>query len=134
MRRILRRAVRYGRIKLGAHPGFFNQLVPVTLNSLMYFFPEISVVEEFIRNIIQQEEKIFETTLKKGEAMFKNEASELTDIFPVKSALKLWKTYGFPFDLIYLMSREYGLTLDQKNVSHNWLWSHPQIKILIFQI
>ena len=114
LRRILRRAVRYGRIKLGAQPGFFNQLVPVTLNSLMYFFPEISVVEEFIRNIIQQEEKIFETTLKKGEAMFKNEASQLTDIFPVKSALKLWKTYGFPFDLISLMSREYGLTLDQK--------------------
>jgi alanyl-tRNA synthetase len=112
LRRILRRAVRYGR-SLGFHEPFFYKLVDVLAQTMSHVFPEIRARQEHVEEAIQREEEAFNKTLDRGIELFREESEcmrtgQLTGAF----AFKLYDTYGFPLDLTQLMARERGLTVD----------------------
>ncbi|CAN1843835.1 Alanine--tRNA ligase [Linum perenne] len=104
LRRILRRAVRYGSEKLNAQEGFFNGLVKIVVEVMGDVFPELRKNEQHIREIITAEETSFGKTLLKGIERFKKAAQE--------DAFVLWDTYGFPLDLTQLMAEERKLEVD----------------------
>ncbi|MGA7276067.1 MAG: alanine--tRNA ligase, partial [Candidatus Udaeobacter sp.] len=123
LRRILRRAVRYGRT-LGFHEPFFFKLVDVVAKTMGGVFPEIRAKQKSIEETIRREEEAFNKTLDKGieefEAMMRgmnNDASLVAPlggwpILPGRSVFKLYDTYGFPLDLTELMARERGFIVD----------------------
>ncbi|KAL6513688.1 hypothetical protein OROHE_019548 [Orobanche hederae] len=105
LRRILRRAVRYGTEVLKAQPGFFTRLVEA--------FPELRRHAKNIKHIIAAEEASFGSTLTKGIEKFKKAAQEVEGkALSGQDAFDLWDTYGFPLDLTQLMAEERGLTVD----------------------
>ena len=115
LRRILRRAVRYGR-SLGFHEPFFYKLVDVLADTMGDVFPEIRARKQIVQDTIRSEEVAFNKTLDRGIELFNEETgklsgngSEITGDF----AFKLYDTYGFPFDLTELMARERGITVDE---------------------
>jgi alanyl-tRNA synthetase len=121
LRRILRRAVRYGRT-LGFHEPFFFKLVDVVAKTMGDVFPEIRTQQSKIKETIRREEEGFNKTLDEGIRMFDaamifNEEKVKAGLPSEKSisgefAFKLYDTYGFPLDLTELMARERGLTMD----------------------
>jgi alanyl-tRNA synthetase len=113
LRRILRRAVRYGR-SLGFREPFFYKLVSVLADSMGDVFPEMRARRDRVEETIKREEEAFNKTLDRGIELFKEETEgmprgQLTGDF----AFKLYDTYGFPLDLTQLMARERGLTVDE---------------------
>ncbi|EFJ48362.1 hypothetical protein VOLCADRAFT_120886 [Volvox carteri f. nagariensis] len=113
LRRILRRAVRYGRETLGAKEGFFAGLVDVVVANFGGFFPELVKQRDTIYSVLREEEAAFSRTLVKGIERFKKAASAATDNkIPGYEAFVLWDTYGFPVDLTQLMAEERGMTVD----------------------
>ncbi|GMH57701.1 hypothetical protein TrLO_g2576 [Triparma laevis f. longispina] len=113
LRRVLRRAVRYGRQNLGAELGFFSTLVPTLVKLMGDAFPEIRKREEFVINIIKEEETSFSRTLDKGLTKF-NDMVKVTEggVFSGANAHFLYTSMGFPVDLTELMCEEKGLKLD----------------------
>lgn len=113
LRRILRRAVRYGKQKLNAPKGFFHKLVPVVIQKMSPAFPELLKNPDHITNIIKSEEETFERTLEKGLNMFERiaEKSKANGIAANDIHL-LYTTYGFPDDLTRILADEKGITLD----------------------
>ena len=113
LRRILRRAVRYGRT-LGFREPFFYKLVDVLVDSMGVVFPELKKRREIIQQIIRTEEESFNKTLDRGIDLFHEEAGKMGDKKQLTGefAFKLYDTYGFPLDLTELMAREAGLTVD----------------------
>ncbi|XP_020214263.1 alanine--tRNA ligase [Cajanus cajan] len=115
LRRILRRAVRYGREVLKAKEGFFNGLVNVVVNVMGDVFPELKQQETQIRNVIEEEEESFGRTLIKGIEKFETAVRHVQGkILSGEEAFVLWDTYGFPLDLTQLMAEEKGLVVDVK--------------------
>ncbi|KAK2664774.1 hypothetical protein Ddye_003348 [Dipteronia dyeriana] len=113
LRRILRRAVRYGSEVLKAHEGFFNGLVNVVVKVMSHVFPELKQHEAHIRDIIASEEASFGKTLLKGIEKFKKATQDVQGkILSGQDAFILWDTYGFPLDLTQLMAEERGLLVD----------------------
>ncbi|PKA55615.1 Alanine--tRNA ligase [Apostasia shenzhenica] len=113
LRRILRRAVRYGREVLKAQEGFFSSLVGIVVNVMGDVFPELKQHEAKIREIISEEEASFGRTLVKGIEKFKKAAQDLKgNILSGQDTFVLWDTYGFPVDLTQLMAEERGLKVD----------------------
>lgn len=113
LRRILRRAVRYGTEVLKAQPGFFNGLVKVLVEVMGDVFPELRQHEVHIRDIIAEEEASFGKTLLNGIEKFKRAAQDVQGkILSGQDAFVLWDTYGFPSDLTQLMAEERGLVVD----------------------
>jgi alanyl-tRNA synthetase len=109
LRRILRRAVRYGR-SLGFREPFFYKLVDVLAATMGDVFPEIRTRKAQVQDTLRREEESFNRTLDNGIALF-NQASENGDITgPV--AFRLYDEQGFPLDLTELMARERGLKVD----------------------
>jgi alanyl-tRNA synthetase len=112
-RRILRRAVRYGRT-LGFHEPFFFRLVGVVAQTMGDVFPEVRAKENAIKKTIHREEEAFNKTLDKGIELFEREIvnalakSQISGAF----AFRLYDEQGFPLDLTELMARERGLTVD----------------------
>ncbi|MED6218474.1 hypothetical protein PIB30_026946 [Stylosanthes scabra] len=114
LRRILRRAVRYGREVLKAKEGFFNRLVSVVVKVMGDVFPELKQQEVHIRNVIKEEEESFGRTLIKGIEKFKNAVQHVQNgQLSGEATFVLWDTYGFPIDLTKLMAEEQGLTVDE---------------------
>lgn len=113
LRRILRRAVRYGRT-LGLKGGFFHKLVDVLAETMGDIFPEIRTRRTIVADVIRAEEESFNRTLDKGIALFEEEASKLKTGGAITGALafRLYDEQGFPLDLTQLMARERGLTVD----------------------
>jgi alanyl-tRNA synthetase len=112
LRRILRRAVRYGRT-LGFHEAFFYKLVDVVTRTVGDVFSEVRAKQSKIKETIKREEEAFNNTLEIGIHVFEQGVSQLEDrIFPGDFAFLLYDTYGFPLDLTELMARERGLTVD----------------------
>ncbi|KAL1565446.1 alanine--tRNA ligase [Salvia divinorum] len=113
LRRILRRAVRYGTEVLKAQPGFFSGLVQIVVDVMSHVFPELKEHAMKIREIIADEEASFGRTLTKGIEKFKKAAQEVQGkTLSGQDAFDLWDTYGFPLDLTQLMAEERGLTVD----------------------
>ncbi|HYW34922.1 MAG TPA: alanine--tRNA ligase, partial [Balneolaceae bacterium] len=111
VRRILRRAVRYGWDKLDLKDPFFYKLVPTLAEQFAEVFPVLSEQQDYVMKVIRSEEESFLDTLGQGIELF-NEIAEGRDIIPGDSAFKLHDTYGFPIDLTRLMARERGLEVD----------------------
>jgi alanyl-tRNA synthetase len=114
LRRILRRAVRYGRT-LGLRGGFFHKLVDVLAETMGDVFPEIRTRRAVVVEVIRAEEESFNRTLDKGIMLFEETANKLPagGTVPGSLAFRLYDEQGFPFDLTQLMARERGLQVDQ---------------------
>lgn len=111
IRRILRRAIRYGWDVLDFKEPFFYKLVDVLAEQFKDVFPEIAAQKEYIVNVIRSEEKSFLKTLGQGIELF-NEMVEGKKKLSGGDAFKLHDTYGFPIDLTELMARERGVEVD----------------------
>ena len=118
LRRILRRAVRYGRQKLGAKEGFLADLVPTVVHMLGDAFPELKENPERVAEIVREEEVSFGKTLEKGIGLFEDFAAESKGTISGDDAFKLYDTYGFPLDLTQIMAEERGLTVDIEGFDH----------------
>ena len=115
LRRLLRRAVRYGR-NLGFKQPFLCDLFPTLEVQLGKIFPELVNQRGTIIRALMNEEESFSKTLDRGITRFEKVASSLSDgsDFPGEEAFSLYDTYGFPFDLTSLMASEKGLCIDEK--------------------
>jgi alanyl-tRNA synthetase len=113
LRRILRRAARFGR-NLGMHEPFLYQLVPTLVETMSYIFPEIKSNQEHIQRVIKGEEESFNATLDRGLEKFEDVVKQLghSKTFPGEDAFKLYDTFGFPLDLTELMAAERDLKVD----------------------
>jgi len=113
LRRILRRAVRYGRSVLGAKQNFFYKLVPVVIERMSGAFPELKKDPDHVQSIIKEEEEQFAVTLDKGERRFHKIAEKIPagNVFPTENVVDLYSTYGFPYDLTQILASERGLNV-----------------------
>ena len=116
LRRLLRRAVRYGR-KIGFERPFMGALLPTVQSILGGVFPELNKNQEQITRVLHAEEESFAQTLDRGIELFEEVAANLKKngdtLFPGDAAFKLYDTYGFPVDLTNLMAAEKGLSVDE---------------------
>jgi alanyl-tRNA synthetase len=116
LRRILRRAARYGR-KLDLKKPFMYKLVDVLVETMSDIFPEIKLQQTSVKKIIKAEEESFNVTLDRGIELFENIISNLEaekiKIIPGDEAFKLYDTFGFPLDLTNVMAREKGFSVDE---------------------
>ena len=117
IRRILRRAVRYGYTSLGMNEPFISGLVHSLIESMGSHYPELKAQEDLIKKVISEEEQSFLKTLGKGLKMIERRVDSLRkerkNIFPGTDAFELFDTYGFPVDLTQLILRENSMTLDE---------------------
>ncbi len=116
IRRILRRAVRYGYNNLGMEEPFIYKLVPVLAEVMGDAYPELKTGSALISKIIHEEETAFLRTLGKGlkmiERMIEDLKKENRNILPGKVAFELYDTFGFPVDLTQLILKENDMVLD----------------------
>ncbi len=114
IRRILRRAIRYGFTFLGTKEPFINKLVEVLANQMGEFFPEIKAQQQLVTNVIWEEEVSFLRTLDQGLQLLDKVVTETNgkEISGTK-AFELYDTFGFPIDLTALILREKGYDLDE---------------------
>ncbi len=117
LRRILRRAARYGR-KLELNEPFLFKLVPVLIEILGEVFPEIKTNRENIEKIIKAEEESFNATLDRGISLFEEVSAkclkEGKKVIDGESVFKLYDTFGFPVDLTKVMAKEKGLEIEEE--------------------
>ncbi|MBE2204736.1 MAG: alanine--tRNA ligase [Chthoniobacterales bacterium] len=114
LRRILRRAVKYGRA-LGFREPFFHKLVEVLARTMGDVFPEIRARQKHIEEILRREEEAFNRTLDKGIELFESEVARVRGTSAGLSgafAFRLYDEQGFPLDLTELLARERGLEVD----------------------
>ncbi len=114
IRRILRRAVRYGFTFLNFKEPFLYTLVHVLGAQLKDVFPELEAQKDYVSKVIFEEEQSFLKTLEKGLKRFEGlESAFVKARVPGNIAFELYDTYGFPFDLTSLIARERGFTVDE---------------------
>jgi alanyl-tRNA synthetase len=114
IRRILRRAIRYGFTFLNTKDPFINQLVAVLANQMGEFFPEIKSQQQLVTNVIREEEASFLRTLDQGLQLLENVVAETKgSTVSGTKAFELYDTFGFPIDLTALILREKGFELDE---------------------
>jgi len=115
LRRILRRAVRYGRQTLNVSEPFFHKLVPAVVANFGGQFPELKASADAVAKEIEEEEVAFGHTLDRGIALFEQAAAGLAagGQIGAQDAFVLYDTHGFPLDLTQLMAGERGLTVDE---------------------
>jgi alanyl-tRNA synthetase len=117
IRRLLRRAVRYGKV-IGMDKPFLHTLTPIVGEVMGVYYPEVVEKREFIEKVIRTEEERFHETLSDGLAIL----AELTEKARAAGkaeisgpdAFKLYDTYGFPFDLTEDFASEKGMTVDRE--------------------
>ncbi len=116
LRRILRRASRYGR-NLNLKEPFMYKLVDVLVKTMSDVFPEIKDNQSNIEKIIKAEEESFNATLDRGLELFaeisKNVIDKKGTVIPGEDVFKLYDTFGFPVDLTNVMAAEKGLKIDE---------------------
>jgi alanyl-tRNA synthetase len=114
IRRILRRAVRYGFTFLNFNDPFLYKVVTVLAAQLREAFPELHVQQDYVSKVIFEEETSFLRTLEKGLKRIDNIQTELKNsTISGAQAFELYDTYGFPFDLTSLIARERGISVDE---------------------
>jgi len=114
IRRILRRAIRFGYTYLEFETPFMFKLVGVLSNQFKDVFPEILAQQSYIENVIREEESSFFKTLSIGVKLFQEKAQHSANkIISGKDAFELYDTFGFPIDLTRLMAREMDMDIDE---------------------
>ncbi|WP_339918725.1 alanine--tRNA ligase [uncultured Flavobacterium sp.] len=114
IRRILRRAIRYGFTFLNTKEPFIFKLVAVLADQMGEFFPEIKKQQGLVTNVIREEETSFLRTLDQGLQLLDNViATNQGKEVPGAKAFELYDTFGFPIDLTALILRERGFSLDE---------------------
>lgn len=115
LRRILRRASRFGR-KLDVHEPFIFKLVDTLALEMGHAYPEINERRDYIAQVIASEEESFGRTLDRGIEIFEEKAQDILskgeNVFPGTDAFVLHDTFGFPLDLTQLMAEEKNLSVD----------------------
>ena len=116
IRRILRRAVRYGFTFLDRKEPFIHELVPVLVKKMGKSFPELNAQQDLIRKVIAEEEQSFLRTLSTGIKRFEQYLEEHQDsqVIDGKFAFELFDTFGFPLDLTRLMAAEKNWSVDMQ--------------------
>ncbi|GAA3587019.1 alanine--tRNA ligase [Flavivirga amylovorans] len=115
IRRILRRAVRYGFTFLDKKEAFIYRLVDVLSKKMGNAFPELKAQKQLIENVIKEEEQSFLRTLDQGLVLLNRIVEETKgDTVSGEKAFELYDTYGFPIDLTALILSEKGFKLDEK--------------------
>ncbi len=117
IRRILRRAVRYGYTFLDFKEPFLYKLLPILSKQFDDVYPEVVKQETFIGKVILEEEASFLRTLEKGLGkldQIKNELKGKSTIIDGATVFELYDTFGFPVDLTALIAQESGITIDEK--------------------
>lgn len=118
LRRILRRAVRYGYTFLGFEQAFLYQLIDILIEQFEDVYPQIKKQKSFIQNIIKNEEESFLNTLSNGlnrlDQIIKSSKEKRETKINGKIAFELYDTFGFPFDLTNLIALENNLIIDEK--------------------
>jgi alanyl-tRNA synthetase len=114
IRRILRRAIRYGFTFLNIKEPFINQLVAVLATQMGEFFPEIKAQQNLVTNVIKEEEASFLRTLDQGLQLLENVVAQTSgnEVSGTK-AFELYDTFGFPKDLTALILKEKGMTYNE---------------------
>ena len=116
LRRLLRRASRYGRL-LEKHEPFIHRLVATVAEMHTTEFPEVAARVDYIGEVIKAEETSFNRTLGRGLDIFSGIVQQVAEHklseMPGAEAFRLYDTYGFPLDLTRVMAAERGLTVDQ---------------------
>jgi len=114
IRRILRRAIRYGFTFLNTKEPFINKLVEVLADQMGEFFPEIKSQQQLVTNVIREEEASFLKTLDQGLQLLDNVVSQINgnEVSGVK-AFELYDTFGFPKDLTALILKEKGMSFNE---------------------
>lgn len=114
IRRILRRAIRYGFTFLNTKEPFINKLVEVLANQMGEFFPEIKSQQQLVTNVIREEETSFLRTLEQGLQLLENVVVQTSGKeVPGAKAFELYDTFGFPKDLTALILKEKGMTYNE---------------------
>ncbi len=115
IRRILRRAIRYGYSFLDLQEPFMNELVSTLANQMGSAFPELIAQRALIQRVIQEEEESFLRTLSKGIERLESRLTEYKDTkqLPGDVVFELYDTFGFPLDLTALMAGERGVSIDE---------------------
>ncbi|GMT44502.1 MAG: alanine--tRNA ligase [bacterium] len=116
IRRILRRAVRYGFTFLGFEEPFIYKMLPVLVNQMKEVFPEIVSQQKLVSMVIKEEEVAFLRTLSQGVKRFEQylEKNKKQKVIAGNFAFELFDTFGFPIDLTRLMAHEKGLEVDME--------------------
>ncbi len=118
IRRILRRAIRYGFTFLNQKEPFIYKLLPVLVHQMSETFPEIKKQQQLISNVIFEEEQSFLKTLEVGiqmlEKVMKDASGKGQEEIPGKVAFEMYDTYGFPLDLTELILKENNLSVNRK--------------------
>ena len=114
IRRILRRAVRYGYTFLGVEEPLLCRLIPQLVADMGEAYPELPAQQQLIESVIREEENAFLRTLDKGIRMLEDHMAKAADTRTVSGtdAFVLYDTYGFPVDLTELIATEKGYTVD----------------------
>ncbi|SHH79441.1 alanine--tRNA ligase [Flavobacterium defluvii] len=114
IRRILRRAIRYGFTFLNTKEPFINKLVEVLANQMGEFFPEIKSQQQLVTNVIREEEASFLRTLEQGLQLLENVVAETSgkEVSGAK-VFELYDTFGFPKDLTALILKEKGFSYNE---------------------
>ncbi len=116
LRRLLRRAARFGR-NLGMREPFIYKLVPTLTETMGHVFPEINGKQDQIQKIIKGEEEGFNATLDRGleifEEVIQKSKGNNRKIIDGEDVFRLYDTYGFPVDLTSLLARERGWSIDE---------------------
>lgn len=114
IRRILRRAIRYGFTFLNQKEAFIYKLVEVLANQMGEAFPEIKSQKALVENVIKEEENSFLRTLEQGLHLLENVVKETSgNVVSGAKAFELYDTFGFPKDLTALILKEKGLSFDE---------------------
>ncbi|MCQ2318675.1 MAG: alanine--tRNA ligase [Bacteroidales bacterium] len=121
IRRILRRAVRYGYTFLKFTEPFVYNLLPVLINEMGEQYPELKAQQTLVSKVIYEEEASFLRTLSSGIKRFENYVEQKKDskVIDGAFAFELFDTYGFPVDLTNLMAEEKGLEVDMDGFNAN---------------
>lgn len=116
LRRILRRAARYGR-KINLIEPFLFMLVDILVKTMGDIFPEIKEKKDYVKKVIKGEEENFNATLDRGIDLFEDIIEKLNKkkekIIPGEDVFKLYDTFGFPVDLTNIMAIEKGFSIDE---------------------
>ncbi len=114
IRRILRRAVRYGYTFLGFTEPFLTRLVPQLVEDMGEAYPELKAQQKLVESVIREEENAFLRTLDRGIRLLEDTMTRCADTKVISGvdAFVLYDTYGFPIDLTELIATEKGYTVD----------------------